>query len=52
MNEPMQSDPFHVAQILRKVLDTLSANESAQDDEARAFLSAQIQKLEGAGNDD
>jgi hypothetical protein len=52
MSKQTEPDPSHIAQILRRVLDTLSANESAHDDEARAFLSAEIKKLEGAGNDD
>ena len=52
MNKQTQPDPSHIAQILRRVLDTLSANESERDDLARELLAAEIKKLEGAGNDD
>jgi len=52
MNKQTQTDPARIAQTLRRVLETLPPLNTRQDDEARAFLSAQIQKLEGAGNDD
>ena len=40
-------DSKRIAQTLRRVLETLPPLNTRQDDEARAFLLAEIEKLEG-----
>jgi hypothetical protein len=47
MSEKQAPDSKRIAQTLRRVLEKLPPLGTRQDNEARAFLTAEIEKLEG-----